>query len=283
MLCSPLTFPLKTMLWRTGNRPRTGEPPQSRPLSSVGNTIDSFPKVRPTLPDDYAAIYTAHYKENRGGKTPASSLSQKLEQWLHRQVAADVMADQSPRTTLEIGAGTLNHLAHEPDTGPYDIVEPFMDLYTDSPSLPRIRNVYADVREIPLSERYDRITSIATFEHVCNLPDVVATAGLLLQPNGTLRVSIPSEGTFLWKLGWALTTGLEFRIRYGLDYGVLMRHEHVNTATEIEGVLSFFFREISTNILGISKQVSLYRYYQCSSPRREECAQYLRKSLDSPP
>ncbi|GAH28860.1 unnamed protein product, partial [marine sediment metagenome] len=31
--------------------------------------------------------------------------------------------------------------------------------------------------------------------------EVIAKAGLLLMPDGMLRVSIPSEGTLLWALG----------------------------------------------------------------------------------
>ena len=92
-----------------------------------------FPKTRPPLPPRLAAIYTRQYLENRGGETPAASLAQRLETWLHRQVAADVKAAATSGETLELGAGTLNQLAYEP-TGPaYDIVEPFAELFSDSP------------------------------------------------------------------------------------------------------------------------------------------------------
>ena len=96
--------------------------------------------------------------------------------------------------------------------------------------LGRVRHVYSDISEIPPGQTYDRVTSIATFEHICDLPHVIARVGIMLTPRGELRVSIPSEGTPLWTLGWKLTTGLEFRLRHRLGYGQLMRHEHVNTA-----------------------------------------------------
>ena len=222
-----------------------------------------------------AKIYTQHYRENREGETPASSLAQRMERWLHRCVAEDLKRSRAGRTTLELGAGTLNQLQHEPELGAYDIVEPFTALFEGSPRLTRIRTVYGDISEVPIDARYDRITAVATFEHICNLPEVVARSGLLLADRGTLRTSIPSEGTFLWKLGWQLTTGIEFRRRYGLDYGTLMRHEHVNDAKEIEELLRFFFREVEGKVFGLSRAVSLYQFYACSDPDLTRCRTYL--------
>ena len=236
--------------------------------------FNQFPKTRPPLPREIRQIYTACYKENRQGQTVMSSMSNKLESWLHKQVAKDIAQKRSQRTTLEIGAGTLNHLPFEPVAAAHDIVEPFRELYEESPLLGRIRNIYADTAEIPEHHRYDRITSVGTFEHICNLPEVVARCGLLLAPNGSLRIGIPSEGTFLYKLAWRLTTGLEFRIRHGLDYGLLMRHEHVNSAAEIEEVLHFFFADITSRVFGVSKSLSLFRFYACQNPHPEKCRRF---------
>src|SRR4026209_1433426 len=132
--------------------------------------FERFPKSRPELPPKIAEIYATHYKANREGQTTASSLAQRMESWLHRQIARDVPARaSSERATLELGAGTLNQLRYEPRLGPYDIVEPFTSLYEGSPLLDRVRNIYADISEVPFNHRYDRITSVATLEHVCNL------------------------------------------------------------------------------------------------------------------
>jgi len=235
-----------------------------------------FPKTRPPLPDDIARIYAMHYKSNREGDTTAASLAQRLEAWMHRKVAADVVnRPAAGGATLEVGAGTLNQLQYEPGAGPYDIIEPFASLYQGSPHLARIRNVYADIAEIPGESRYDRITSIATFEHVLDLPALVARCGLLLSPGGSMRVAIPSEGTFLWTLGWKMTTGLEFRMKYGLDYGLLMRHEHVNTAAEIRAVLEYFFEAADATVFGLARPLSLYQFYACTRPRLERCRAYL--------
>ncbi len=233
------------------------------------------PKVRPPLPEGIARIYRSCYKVNREGGTPASSLAQRMEAWLHRQVAADVAADHSPRTTLELGAGTLNQLPYEPVLGPYDIVEPVKELYDDSPYRNRIRQAFADIGDVPRDVRYDRITSVATLEHICNLPEVLARAALLLAPGGTFRAAIPSEGPPLWSLGWRLSTGLEFRLRHGLDYGLLMRHEHVNTAREIEGLLRCFFREVEVRTFGPSRRLSFCQFFACEEPEVGRSEAYL--------
>ena len=237
--------------------------------------FDRYPKTRPPLPEELARIYEAHYRENRAGGSLASALSRRVEAWMHRRVARDVVGDPAPRSTLEIGAGSLNQLQYEPETGTYDIVEPFAGLFKDSPFLVRVRHVYEDIREVPSAQVYDRISSIATFEHVLGLPEVMARAGLLLKPTGTLRIAVPSEGTPLWTLSWKLTTGLEFRLRHGLSYGLLMRHEHVNTAREIEDLLRHFFQRVDHAVLGLSRNWSIYQYFECSGALTATCSAYL--------
>ncbi len=237
--------------------------------------LKKFPKTRPPLPPEFEKIHITHYMQNRRGETPASFVSQKMESWMHIQVAADTKGDKTCKTTLEIGAGTLNQLSYEPDYGPYDIIEPFQELYETSSSLNRIHNIYHDIREISGHKLYDRITSIAVLEHICNLPEVIARSGLLLKPNGLFRASIPSEGTILWTLGWKLTTGIEFRIKYGLDKGIWMKHEHVNNSKEIENLLKYFFGDVHGKVFGLCKGFSLYQFYSCKNPVIKRCLEYV--------
>lgn len=238
-----------------------------------------FPKSRPPLPKEIEEIYSTHYKSNREGDTTAASLAQRLEAWMHRKVAADVAGTSGTnKSTLEVGAGTLNQLQYEPNVGPYDIVEPFTSLYQDSKHLPRVRNIFNDISQVHDGVKYDRITSVATFEHILNLPELVARCGLLLAEGGALRTAIPSEGTILWTLGWKLTTGLEFKMKYGLDYGLLMKHEHVNRASEIREVLEYFFAEVRSNVFGVAKPLSLYQFYECRQPRLDKCREYARRA-----
>jgi SAM-dependent methyltransferase len=233
-----------------------------------------FPKTRPSLSPKMAAIYTQQYLENRGGETPAASLSQRLERWLHHQVAADVKDAAVPGATLELGAGTLNQLAYEPGGAIYDIVEPFEDLYRGSPLLGGVRAAYADIREAPVGQTYARITSVASLEHICDLPAVLARAARLLTPGGVLRAAIPSEGGFLWKVGWMCTTGLEFRLRHGLDYGQMMAHEHVNDAREVEILIRALFEDVEVRSFGLGRQLSLYRFIAAWRPRLDVAAEW---------
>lgn len=233
-----------------------------------------FPKVREPLPPEYEAIYLKHYRNSREGKSQILSLAQRAERWMHRKVARDV-GDGAPQATLEIGAGTLNQLPYEPSTAPYDIIEPFRELYESSPLLSRVRAVYADISDVPRESRYERITSVAVLEHVANLPELVARSALLLAASGRFRAGIPSEGTILWRLGWQMTTALDFRARHKLDYSVLMRYEHVNTALEIERVLRYFFADVRQSVFGLARSLSLYQFFACSTPDRDRCKTYL--------
>jgi hypothetical protein len=244
--------------------------------------LNRFPKERPELPAAYRQIYLEHIMSNRAGSTNVTSLSSRMEGWLHRAAAADVRDSEvgnRERTTLEIGAGTLNHLAYEPAVSPYDIVEPCKELYQGSRWLRRIRTVYPDITEVDETRCYDRIISIATFEHIVNLPEVAAAAALRLRPEGCLRVGIPNEGTILWRLGTRVT-GYEFRQRYGLDYRVLMAFEHVNTAREIEAVLRCFFRNIKCRVFGLSRGLAFYRFYVCRAADRDSAKHYLARGKE---
>ena len=236
-----------------------------------------FPKQRSPLPPEYAAIYLQHYRNSREGNSQILGLAQRMERWMHRKVAEDANIGSS-KATLEIGAGNLNQLPYEPQSHPYDIIEPFRELFETSPRLARVRNVYGDIAEIPPENRYERITSVAVLEHVCNLPELVARSALLLEEGGSFRAGIPSEGTVLWRLGWQMTTALDFRARYNLDYKVLMQYEHVNTAREIEEVLRYFFSEVRRSVFGVAKALSFYQFFACGKPAVARCRDYLERS-----
>ena len=235
--------------------------------------LSSYPRSRPSLGPAHAAIYAEQYKLNREGGSVADGAAQKLEQWMHRKVAA---CDGGP--ILELGAGTLNHLRFERGGEPYDIVEPFRQLYAGNPELARIRNAYDSVTEVPADSRYRRIVSIAVLEHLTDLPRDLACAALRLDADGVFQAGIPSEGGFLWWLGWRGATGLAYFLRTGLDYGVVMRHEHVNKAKEIEALVRLLFAQVSVCRFPTPfHQLSFYAYLEARRPRRDLAEQWLEK------
>lgn len=238
------------------------------------NIINRFPKKRSVLPTAYQKIYALHYKSNRDGATSAASVAQKMEAWMHKKVACDLVNDDLNIQTLEIGAGTLNQLQYEHVTS-YDIVEPFSKLFEKSNYLDNINNIYEDIKIIE-NKTYDRITSIATFEHITDLPAVIAKACTLLKDDGVMRIAIPNEGSILWKMGWMFTTGLEFKIKYNLKYSTLLYHEHVNNANEIEEVLNHFFSNIKSSVFGIHKELAFYRFYECRKPKASIVDDFLK-------
>lgn len=233
--------------------------------------LNSYPRMRPELPQAHQLVYEREYKLNRNGEAAVEGLAKNLEGWMHRRVAS-----QRGAPILELGAGTLNHLRYEHDTHDYDIVEPFTALYEESPVLQKVRAVYGSIDDIDPENRYQRIISIAVLEHMTNLPNDLARAGMLMAENGVFQAGIPSEGGFLWGVGWRCTTGLSYFLRNQLDYGVLMRHEHVNTAPEILALVRCFFHDVSVVYFpALTHQLSLYSYIEARSPDLDRCRNCL--------
>jgi hypothetical protein len=109
-----------------------------------------------------------------------------------------------------------------------------------------------------------------------DLPRRVAQSGLLLRPGGFFAAGIPTEGGFLWGLGWRMTTGVAYRLRTGLDAGVIMRHEHVNNAQEILAIIEYFFEEVTIEHFPLPTfHWSFYTSIKASQPHIEWCRRYL--------
>ena len=236
--------------------------------------LKEYPRERPILPPAYQALYVEHYLANREGTGTLTSAKLRLEAWMHRQIAAYNLG----QSVLEIGAGTLNHLPFEPPGLVYDIVEPFRELWETSSNRTHVRTIYKDIEDIPSESVYDRIVSVGVLEHVTSLPAIVARAGLLLAPKTALLAGIPTKGGALWGTARRLTTGPAFRLKTGLEYGVIMRHEHVNTADEILGTVKAFLGRITVRRFPFGlKHLRFYTSNQASEPRKEICGDFLRR------
>lgn len=226
-----------------------------------------FPKRRPPLPESYARIYGEWMAKNRMGLTQTTSLSTKLEQWMHRQVAKDLggFRPEDAISTLELGAGTGNHLAFDSRSNHYDVIEPMQELYRMAPA-GRVRTRYEDIGDIQGKEIYDRVVSIAVLEHLENLPAVLARAKDLLKPGGTFRAGIPSEGGWLWRQAWKNTTSRTFSRLYGLDYERLLAYEHINAAAEIRREMEKVFGPVKASYFGCGYHLSFYQFLEARKP-----------------
>ena len=242
--------------------------------NKIDTILTSYPRIRPPLTFEHEKVYIQEYKKNREGTRKVDNLAQELETWMHHQIIK-----QKSKNLLEIGAGTLNHIKHENPNTIYDIVEPFAELYQNSPRLDQIRDIYCSLREIPQDKKYSRIISIATLEHMTNLPLEVALSATHMSDNSIFQAGIPSEGGFLWWLGWRCTTGISYWLRNRLDYGVLMRHEHVNKANEIIEIVKYFFANVKIKRFPLPFHVlSLYTYLEATKPHMDRVNQLISSS-----
>lgn len=237
----------------------------------IDEILASYPRTRPPLTPAHEELYVQEYKENREGEHTVDSLAQTLEAWMHRQIASHSSTD-----VLELGAGTLNHISYEKTATTYDVVEPFAELYQNSPRLTQVRGVYESISAVPKDNKYPRIVSIAALEHMTNLPLEIALSAERLKSGGIFQAGIPSEGGFLWWLGWRCTTGLSYWLRNRLDYGILMRHEHVNNAKEIIALVKYFFTDVKIKRFPTPlHMLSLYTYLEASHPRMDRVHKFL--------
>lgn len=244
-------------------------------MDEVPRLLKTYPRQRPPLPKEWEKIYTDTYKASREGRTALYRLTQQLESWMHRQVLSK---QGSAQRLLEIGGGTLNHVPYECSVQSYDVVEPFQELYLGQPDVSRIGRFYDDIGQVPSSNRYHRIVSIAVLEHIADLPHAIARSGLLLERNGTFSAGIPSEGGFLWGFSWRASVGLVAKAKLGLDYGDLMRHEHLSSAPEIIAVVRYFFRNCRVTHFPLpSHNLSLYACIEASDPILERCSLFENK------
>jgi SAM-dependent methyltransferase len=231
---------------------------------NIRRLLGAYPKSRPPLPAEHRKRYVSDYIANREGRAGLNKLKLALESWMHKRVSSRGKGG----SILEIGAGTLNHVSYERHCPHYDIVEPFDEVWRTSPHRAAIRARYASIGAVPSTKKYDRIISIATLEHVENLPELLERCQSLLAPAGQFQAAIPSEGGLLWGLSWRLTTAISYRLSTGLPYGPLMRHEHLNDGDEIEALVSHFFavRRIERFPLP-SLHLSFYSYFEGSLPQ----------------
>ncbi len=267
-LRSPTHTTTKAPTWTRPESPEPHLPERTDRRPKMEALLSTYPRSRPELPTEQRASYLEHYRSNRAGKKGLPKIVARLESWMHRRVSDGVTGGN----LLEIGAGNLNHVPYLAAACVYDAVEPFQELWEDSLYRSRVRHIYSDLQGVPQARRYDCIFSVAVLEHLTNLPLILARAGLLLGDGGTFRAGFPSEGGLIWGLAWRLTTGIEYRLRRGLDYGSIMRHEHLNSASEILMLLSHFYEHVEVSRFPLPlNHLSFYTAAIARQPRLDRC------------
>jgi len=230
-------------------------------MIDIHSLLASYPRKRPPLTPEHEVIYEKEYKLNREGERAIEGLAKRLEGWMHGKIVT------TTGSTLELGAGTLNHLKHEKKLDKYDVVEPFVALYQNSERLEQVSTAYTQLSDISGEKKYERIISIAVLEHMTDLPRELALCCRHLVSDGVFQAGIPSEGGFLWWMGWRSTTGLSYWLRNRLDYGTVMKHEHVNTAPEIISLVKYLFSDVKVcRFPTPMHNFSLYAYIEARNP-----------------
>jgi 2-polyprenyl-3-methyl-5-hydroxy-6-metoxy-1,4-benzoquinol methylase len=244
---------------------------KQKDISYINILNDIYPKFRPQLNNNIKNIFKKEYKLNRENK-----LTRIVESWMHRAIHR---VNRRNINVLEIGAGTLNHVAYELpySKSNYDIVEPKKYLYKNSKFKKFIKNFYFSYKEVP-DDHYDIINSCATLEHLENLPEFLAMSAFKIKEGGVQSHSIPCEDYFTWKLFNRYINGIIFKIRTGENWNNFMSHEHLNNYNEITGLIKFFYKNVKIKFsypFFYSPHTSFYANIFFSGPKKKLCKRFL--------
>lgn len=235
--------------------------------------IKKYPKKRPPLNKKLKKIFDFEYKKNR-----TNFLSQLSESWLHFSIKG---RKEKFNNSLEIGAGTLNHLPYEKiKNKKYDIIEPKKFLYKNNSNKILINKFYNNLNIVP-NNKYDRIISCAVLEHLEDLPKYLYLSAKKLKKNGYQSHSIPCEGYPVWDIAWYLISGISFKMRTGQNFKDIQKHEHINNYDEILSLIIFFYKkvEIRFSYPGFFvPSLSLYANITFSKPKKKNMGIY-KKSI----
>ena len=153
-------------------------------------------------------------------------------------------------TTLEIGAGLGEHLAHEPLTPEQARHYHTLELRENMSRairarFPHVRAVTGDCQqrlgEFP-DGYFDRVLAIHVLEHLPNLPAAIREAYRLCnKQRGVFTVLIPCEGSPAYTLARRISAQRFFERRYKQPYEWFISREHINRPREIMAELKPWF------------------------------------------
>jgi len=152
--------------------------------------------------------------------------------------------------TLEIGAGIGGHLPFE-DLGAqeYHVLETraeFCARLAEQIPAERVHEASIEDRQAFPDGFFDRVIAVHVLEHLRNLPAAVEEISRLLRPGGVFDVVLPTEGSLAYSVARKISAERMFKKRFGLDYGPIIRNEHVNTYAEVDSQLRRYFVDDTT-------------------------------------
>lgn len=161
--------------------------------------------------------------------------------------------------TLEIGAGTGEHLEYEKLTNiqldnyvAVDIRENMIEVLRSR--FPQVKAIVGDCQERLDFEdgHFDRILAIHVLEHLPNLPNAVKELHRLCDKgHGVLSIVIPCEGSIAYTFARRISAQRVFEKRYKQSYQWLIDREHINLPDEIFQELSPYFKRVSATYFPI--------------------------------
>lgn len=167
-----------------------------------------------------------------------------LERFNHGYVAA--LGTPPGTRTLEVGAGLGGHLPFEDvEAQEYHVLESrsqFCERLAERHPAQYVHHGSIEERQSFPDGFFDRIVTIHVLEHLHNLPAALDEIARLLRPGGIFDVVLPTEGSLAYDIARKVSAERMFRRRFGLDYGPIIRSEHVNTYAEVMSLLSGRFR-----------------------------------------
>lgn len=160
--------------------------------------------------------------------------------------------EHSPRgfkTTLEIGAGLGEHLAHE-KLSPEQEHGYYCNEYRENMAA-EIRRRFSNVqtvvgdcqRRMDFPDGYfDRYLAIHVLEHLPDLPAAIREAWRLLnKQTGRMLVVIPTEGSPAYGLARKISAERVWKRHFNAPYSEFYKREHINLVPEILTELDPYF------------------------------------------
>jgi SAM-dependent methyltransferase len=209
-------------------------------MSSGHPTLSKWPKQRPALSTEQLRILEDWYSYWLGVQPGTFSRVTRFNN------EYSLRSYRPGARTLEIGAGTGEHLAFENLTNQEYLTLELRQSFAEQirRNYPRIQVILGDCEQridLPDSS-IDRAIAIHVLEHLAGLPGALDEIRRILKPDGAFSVVIPCEGGFAYNLGRRVSSKRIFEKRYRQSYNWLIGYEHINHAAEVVSELEKRFR-----------------------------------------